>query len=60
LTIRATLPEGNFAEARALTQIEPFAEEVRQKLALSGIEASVEQSVSTPRGPRKSKVAEAA
>lgn len=60
LTIRATLPQGSFAEARALTAIEPVAEEVKQRLAVSGLDATVEQSVTSPRGPRKAKDAAAA
>jgi hypothetical protein len=54
--IRGTLPEGSFAEARSLSALEPVADDVKQKLLLAGLsDATVENSISTPRGPRKPK-----
>lgn len=63
LTISVPLPDGPFAEARVLTQVEPAIEQVKATLAAAGLSPEVEHSITTPRKARKArapKVAEAA
>jgi hypothetical protein len=63
LTISVPLPDGPFAEARVLTQVEPALEQVKATLAASGLAPTVEHALTTPRAarkPRAPKVAAAA
>jgi hypothetical protein len=54
LTISVPLPDGDvFAEAAALTRVEPALSQVKATLDTAGLSASVSHTISTPRKARK-------